>query len=110
MFTLRCTSPDCGAIVQRVKVRTEQNTEAGIRALAYHAFTVHTLNKLDALLEYTDGLIRSGKVTLADLERVTKPTCPTCKDIVPADSFRYVRVGNRTRLCCSERCMDAALA
>lgn len=108
MFILSCET--CGELIHRVKVRTEANTQSGINALARHAALNHLIPQIEAHLEYTGSLMISGRMSLEQLRGVTSVKCPTCKDDITSDSLLYARVGQRTRLCCSQRCLDKALA
>lgn len=106
MYTLRC--PRCGMLMHKVKAVTEQTKKVGLTQLAYHMFSEHTLDQLNALLEYTGGLIVSGQMSLEQLMAVNAPRCPGCKGDNPPDSYRYVRLGDgRTSLCCSDKCLAA---
>lgn len=108
MFVLKC--PTCGELVHRVKVRTEANTQAGINALAWHAANQHLIPQIEAHLIYTASLTGSGKVTLEHLMNITSVTCPGCKQDIVEDSYLYARVGSRTRLCCSQWCLEKVTA
>jgi hypothetical protein len=103
MQVLEC--PDCHLTLQRVEEVTDKNKTVGTTQLSKHCFDYHTLPQIHEMLRYTADLVARKRLSVEDVKGVFALKCPGCGKWGPQDSYLYLRMGNRTVLCCSEYCL-----
>jgi phage FluMu protein Com len=103
MQVIRCD--ECSEVLVRVQQVDEKAKMAATVLIAKHATEQHIIPWLERYLEAATELQTEHHLSYDDLYDSMRVRCPYCKVTLHEDNYRYVRIGQSTQLCCSDRCL-----